>query len=338
MRGAPVPSSPSSDLDTDTRGEANLATSRRWIWKHFVENILGTVFCRPNSGRKNRYAEMSILTSGFRTVAANVKTQVQKFHTSSVPTNLKLSRSFPFQAIKFGRNVVETTPRMPMAHLNRSMSGSGASPVVPSTSYKTPELSKVSESRARKFCEMSNEELLPYAAKDDPSACRERLIREIMAVDNVSWDDAQPKILEINAANKAFGTYFYGLGYLASTPYVFGVTASIAAALASFPLCFHLDTAKIFNDRYVTADLAEEKDLETWLEVGSWSWSWMEPVLGQISFLLLCFQFARNQMVNLRWRPYSHALRNIRSRRLQARYPRYNGMVLHQFSVNANWF
>jgi hypothetical protein len=29
---------------------------------------------------------------------------------------------------------------------------------------------------------------------------------------------------------------------------------------------------------------------------GSWTWSWMEPPLGHISFFLLCLQFARNQV------------------------------------------
>ena len=45
-----------------------------------------------------------------------------------------------------------------------------------------------------------------------------------------------------------------------------------------------------FNERYVTADVPPEKDLETWLEVGSWTWNWMEPPLGTISFVLLCVQ------------------------------------------------
>ncbi len=160
-----------------------------------------------------------------------------------------------------------------------------------------------------------------------------------MTVHNISWDDAQSEMKEIDQANKAFGTKLTSaVGYLASTPYFVGITASITAGIASIPLVFDLETAKFFNERYVTADVAEEKDLETWLEVGSWTWSWMEPVLGQVSFLLLCLQFARNQMINLKWRPYSHALRNIRSRRLQRTFPQYNAMILHQFSVNDMWF
>ena len=45
-----------------------------------------------------------------------------------------------------------------------------------------------------------------------------------------------------------------------------------------------------------------------WLEVGSWTWGWNEPVLGTVSFVLLAFQFARNQMVNLGARPYTESM------------------------------
>jgi hypothetical protein len=287
-----------------------------------------------------------MLGNGLRAVGArlaagaSVKTQLQKFHMSSFGINLKLKPSAPTPFFSMGQTGDRATHKLlnMQGPYNRSLS-TGSVPIVGvDESYKKPELSKVMESRARKFCEMSNEELLPFLVKDDLDACRERLIREIMAVDNISWDQAQPIMLEISAVNKGFGSPFPGLGFLASSPYFVGVTTSITAALASIPLCFDLETTKIFNELYVTADVAEEKDLETWLEVGSWSWSWMEPVLGQVSFLLLCFAFARNQMINLGWRPYSHALRNMRSRQLQSRFPRYNGMVLHQFSVNDHWF
>ena len=40
----------------------------------------------------------------------------------------------------------------------------------------------------------------------------------------------------------------------------------------------------------MTTDVPEDRDLETPLEVAIWTWSWMEPPLGQISFLLLTMQ------------------------------------------------
>lgn len=51
-----------------------------------------------------------------------------------------------------------------------------------------------------------------------------------------------------------------------------------------------------FVQHMVTTEVPPDKDLETWLEVGSWSWGWMEPPLGQLSFFLLCMQLARHQV------------------------------------------
>ncbi len=36
----------------------------------------------------------------------------------------------------------------------------------------------------------------------DQEAREERLIREVMAVDNVSWEDAQPRFLEMVRSNR----------------------------------------------------------------------------------------------------------------------------------------
>lgn len=41
-----------------------------------------------------------------------------------------------------------------------------------------------------------------------------------------------------------------------------------------------------FNEHFVTADVPEPKDLETWLEVGSFAWQWMEPLIGKYSLQL----------------------------------------------------
>jgi hypothetical protein len=79
-------------------------------------------------------------------------------------------------------------------------------------------------------------------------------------------------------------------------------------------------------------DVPEEKDLETALEVGSWAWNWMEPPLGQISFFLLCLQFARAQMQNLQVHPYTEWLQNKRAARLTALYPQYNKIIVEDFA------
>jgi hypothetical protein len=177
---------------------------------------------------------------------------------------------------------------------------------------------------------MSNEVLLVYCAHGDHEAHKERLTREIMAVDNCTWDAAQSRIAEISAANKVGMTF-------ATLPYKIGLGVAIMGGVASIPLCFHLDTVMWFNEHFVTAEVAEPEDLETWLEVGSWAWNWMEPPLGQISFFLLTLQFARNQMLNLGAKPYTHRLQHYRANRLEKMFPQYNAKILADFAVSDDW-
>jgi len=180
----------------------------------------------------------------------------------------------------------------------------------------------------REYKEFPNSVLLEMAAGGDHEARAEHVIREIMAVDNVSWDDAQPKFLEISAAAHA------GLG-MAKLPYRLAITGAVVGGFATFPLCFHLSTVEWFNDAYVTADHAEAKDLETPLEVGSWSWNWMEPPLGQLSFFLLTLQYARAQMQNIGLKPYTEWLVTRRGESLAAAFPSYNSRVLKNYAQSA---
>ena len=62
---------------------------------------------------------------------------------------------------------------------------------------------------------------------------------------------------------------------------------------------FDLGTALWFNEQFVTTEVASPEDLETILEVGSWTWGWMEPPMGQLSFFLLCLQWSRQQLINV---------------------------------------
>lgn len=160
----------------------------------------------------------------------------------------------------------------------------------------------------------------------------------------------------------------------ATMPYKIGLVTAIAGGLSSIPLVFHLDSAMWFNEHFgadplfplsishllppplafppacrppcpaltsrfaaVTAEVAEPEDLETWLEVGAWTWNWMEPPLGQISFFLLTLQFARNQMLNLGAKPYTHWLQQFRAKRLERVYPQYNSKILADFAISDNW-
>jgi len=117
--------------------------------------------------------------------------------------------------------------------------------------------------------------------------------------------------------------------------YYTGMSAAFVGGIASFPLVFHYDTSFWFNKWYVTADVPEPKDLETWLEVGSWTWGWMEPVLGQVSFALLTAQFFRAQMGHLGWRPYGQMIRNNRANAVVAAFPQYNQQLLKDLAQSS---
>lgn len=189
--------------------------------------------------------------------------------------------------------------------------------------------SRVSVDEARKMAknydEMPNDVLLTMAVMGDQEAREERLIREIMAVENLSWEEAQPIFMKMVRSNRK-SLWF------ATLPYKIGITTAVTAAFVSIPMIFHLDTVMWFNEFYVTSDVPEPKDLETPLEVGSWAWNWMEPPLGQISFFLLCMQFARSQLQNLGLKPYTEYFKNHRADRLVKEFPNYNQFIVRSFS------
>jgi hypothetical protein len=134
--------------------------------------------------------------------------------------------------------------------------------------------------------EMENETLILIAAMGDYEARTEVLKRHIMAVDDVEYDEACNKFQEIASANQ-------GTVNINVYPYFVGIGFGMIGAIGSLPMVFNLNTALWFNEDYVTTDIPEPRDLETMLEVGSWTWNWMEPPLGTLSFALLCLQFAR---------------------------------------------
>jgi len=163
------------------------------------------------------------------------------------------------------------------------------------------------------------------AVLGDQEAREERLIREIMAVESVSWRDAQKTFKKMVASNRR------GL-FVSTLPYKFGIFTAVSAGLLSFPFIFEINSVMWFNEQFVTTDVPEAKDLETPLEVGGWAWNWMEPPLGQISFFLLCMQFARSQLENLGAKPYTGWFKDRRATRLISEFPAYNAVILRSFS------
>ena len=179
----------------------------------------------------------------------------------------------------------------------------------------------------RDYFELDNDVLLTLALSGDQKARQERLVGEIMAVDDVEWGAADEHLAYVKEYNRR-----PILVKLASMPYKVGVFVSATAAIFSIPMVFDLNTAVWFNEYFVTTDIPPPEDLETWLEVGSWTWNWMEPVLGQISFMLLCLAYSRAQMVNIGWKPYTESIHTWRADRLTRKFPKYNRTIIRDFA------
>mmetsp|Transcript_129361 Transcript_129361/g.335426 ORF Transcript_129361/g.335426 Transcript_129361/m.335426 type:complete len:211 (-) Transcript_129361:316-948(-) len=193
---------------------------------------------------------------------------------------------------------------------------------------KVPTL-EVSQKLPVHVSELSNESLYILAEQGCHDACQERLVRHVMVVDGVEWITAKDKVKEIGKAN-------HQLNGIATLPYKVGIGIGVTSGIACVPLCFHLPTVQYFNKVFVTTDVPEPDDLQTWFEVGSWAWNWMEPPLGVASFVLLAMQFTRAQMQNMDMKPYTEWVKNYRADRLHKLYPLYNEDIIKDFAQTAS--
>lgn len=171
----------------------------------------------------------------------------------------------------------------------------------------------------------SNETIVRLAADQNPEGCIEQLKRHVMIVESIEYPEACIIGDEIKSENSSINSAL-------SLPNKIGVITATTGGFMSFPLTFHQPTVEWFNEKFVTADIPEPKDLETWLEVGAWSWNWMEPVMGQMSFLLLCLAFARSQFQTLGITPYSQRIKDERANALVEKFPMYDRKILSDFS------
>jgi len=182
-----------------------------------------------------------------------------------------------------------------------------------------------------KYSSMKHEQILQLCVEGSQPARREALIRNIMAVDSIEYSDAAAKVRKMSIDNRS-------VMHLEYSPYHIGMGAALAGGAISFPLVFDKNAVIWFNEKFVTAEVPPIEDLETMWEVGSWSWGWMEPVIGQASFVLLLLQFARSQAVKLGVKPYGDYMLHIRSKRLVSAYPQYNPMFLEWFAQSEDLY
>mmetsp|Transcript_1244 Transcript_1244/g.2217 ORF Transcript_1244/g.2217 Transcript_1244/m.2217 type:complete len:245 (-) Transcript_1244:180-914(-) len=176
--------------------------------------------------------------------------------------------------------------------------------------------------------DMDDRTLLSLAAFEDHAAREEILKRHIMDIDSVPYSQSCETFLKIQ--NKNSEGY-----YMVSLPYKIGIGTATFMGMAAIPMVFDLTTVEWFNELAVTTDHPELRDLETPLEVSIWSWNWMEPPLGTMSFILLCMQYVRGQMINLGVKPYTGWIKVYRGEKLANAFPRYDKQILMAYSETA---
>eukprot|EP00211_Chloroparvula_japonica_P014833 CAMPEP_0119122706 /NCGR_PEP_ID=MMETSP1310-20130426/2882_1 /TAXON_ID=464262 /ORGANISM="Genus nov. species nov., Strain RCC2339" /LENGTH=250 /DNA_ID=CAMNT_0007112405 /DNA_START=40 /DNA_END=792 /DNA_ORIENTATION=+ len=184
----------------------------------------------------------------------------------------------------------------------------------------------------RKFRECNNDIIYTLSIQGEHGARKERLLREIMRVDECTWKEARAKLAEMDSYNDTYHS-------LVTLPYKLGLGVALFASISSIPLVFHRDSAVWFNNIFVHEDLPDGglESLDTFWKVGSWTWGWMEPYLGTASFVLLGLQFSRAQMKNINYKPYTEAVLSWRANRLAAKFPQYNRVVVRDFSKSDPW-
>jgi len=183
---------------------------------------------------------------------------------------------------------------------------------------------EVAKDMGKSFSEMENEPLMIIAEMGNGEARTEVLKRHIMAVDDVDYDSANKKMEEIKAANQQ-NLFWYVL------PYRVGIASAFVLGIGSIPMVFDIHIAKAFNESFVTMEVPPPSDLDTILETGAWTWNWMEPVTGTLSFTLLSMQYARQQLQNLGIKPVTDQIQKKRTRALAKAFPKYNDRLLASF-------
>lgn len=172
--------------------------------------------------------------------------------------------------------------------------------------------------------EMGHSTLAALALQKNHSAHRERLIREIMSVDNCSWEEAH-KVLSKMDAYKERHYWFV------TFPYRLGIVIASSLGIGSIFLVFHPSTANWYGTRIAGEELPEGTDSVADMsinQVGTWTWSWMEPMIGTASFVLLCAQFVRAQLVRMNMKPFLAVMESRKAGRVAARFPQYDQSMI----------
>lgn len=177
--------------------------------------------------------------------------------------------------------------------------------------------------------QLTNESLMILAEQGVTSACCERLVRHIMAVDNCSYADARQTMLLIDAkaAYQIDGAFW---------PYTLAIGTCAVSGILSIPMVYDKHFAELTNYLFVHSERPEPKDMTTMWQVSGWAWEWMEPLLGTAAFSILCVQLARGLTQDLEIPVFHQRVRLRVGNQLQREYARYDPDIVMQFVKTLN--
>ena len=126
--------------------------------------------------------------------------------------------------------------------------------------------------------------------------------------------------------------------WLYKLPYQLGIGTTLCMGLGAVPCVFHKETAIWFCSNFVKEDIPTEPEvLETWFKVGTWTWSWMEPMIGTASFVLLAFQLVRSHMQKIDQKPFGRYMESRRADHLTKHFPAYEREIVRDYAKSDPW-
>ena len=193
--------------------------------------------------------------------------------------------------------------------------------------YEHPTPARISQkNQRRRFSEFSNETLAVMATLGVHGASKERMLREIMRVDGCSYVEAYAVLAKMNLHLEG-GTSLHKLPYQAI------IAGAWALGVVLIPLgVFQKDLAIWFATEHVGVELPPMSEIDTVWKVGTWTWQWMEPIIGTWSFVLLALQLIRANGLMIDAKPFNERILTARADDLYKMFDRYEREIVRDYS------
>lgn len=193
--------------------------------------------------------------------------------------------------------------------------------------YEHPTPARISQkNQRRRFSEFSNETLAVMSSLGVHGASKERMLREIMRVDKCNYMESHAVLTKMNE-NLEGGTTLHKLPYQAI------IAGAWALGVVIIPLgVFQQDLAMWFATEHVGVELPPAHEIDTVWKVGTWSWAWMEPIIGTWSFVLLALQLIRSNGLMIDAKPFNERILTARADGLYKKFRQYEREIVRDYS------